>query len=136
MVSRRVNFRSDKAMLRSGGREGADGFDIQAIAVNSGDSDSLTDGGGTAAGAPFAVTDADSADMLVHCGDHRHDLSDEPRRRVVQPLVRAARRAIGVKAAAGHDGDDGVQREQRELRRRAEAEQLREQPRRDAPPRR
>src|SRR3954469_10929686 len=122
MVSRRVNFRSDKTVLRSGGRERADGFDVQAIALNAGDSDPFADGCGTAPGAPFAIADADSADMFVHCADHRHDLSDEPRGWIVQQ--RTARWPIGVEAAPGHYGNDCVKREQGELWRRAEIEQL------------
>ena len=100
IVSRREISNSARKALRSGGRKGALGFDVQAIAVNAGDPNSLADGRRAAARAPFAVADADAAAMLVDGGDDRHDLSDQPPRAVVEQRIGAAVDA-GLRKSAG-----------------------------------
>src|SRR5689334_15041611 len=75
-VSRRESSISGKVRSPLRRRKRPFRFHLQAIAVNAGDPDTLADGCGAAARAPFAVTDTDAAIVVIHLGDHGHDLSD------------------------------------------------------------
>jgi len=63
----------------------------QAVALNAGNPNTIADLGGAAPGAPLAVADTHSPDMVVDGRDNRHHFSDEPSCPVVQKRVGAVR---------------------------------------------